>query len=187
MDAPLPVPDHIEHALGQIDPSNGYWRWNDRKGIALQIVCFTNCPEPGAKTLCTIGLSHHELRAPDGSTRQELVLAARDRYVCDELAATLASIGLKALDSHSAFSIGNVFGPAGPLLRNVTVTAILCVPPHEYPSEFAVCSETNPPTHFLRLLPVTEQEALEAKNHGVAEMLSKCQVDGTDLLDLGRA
>jgi hypothetical protein len=187
MDKPKPVPDHIETYLGRIDPTAGYWRWSHSGGDMLQLLCFPECPQTGAKTICTLGLGRHEFCSPKGHTRQELLLAAHDRFICDELAATVASLAMRALEAHVALKFGEVFGPAGPLLPGSTLEAMLCLPPDPYPPSFAVCLETNSPTKFLRLMPISADEASEVRQSGTFNLLRRWKSDGTNLLDLARA
>ena len=182
----MPVPDHIETYLGQMDPSQGYWRWNRSDGPPLQVICFPDKPMLGAKTLCTLGLSKHEFCSEIGHYRQELVIAAWDRFVTVEFAATLAAVGTRVLDAHWAIGIGEVIGPAGPILPGSELEAILCLHPDPFPTGFATCAATDPPTSFSWLVPISAKEASEVNNGEIEQLLLRWKREATDLLDLYR-
>jgi hypothetical protein len=186
MDKPLPVPDHIESYLGVIDTSHGYWRLNRPDGPPLQVIAFPNRPAKGATTLCTLGLSAHELCSSSGHVRQELLISAWDRFAGKELAATLMIFGTQILDTHRAKETGDVIGPAGPIIPESELEAILCLPPDSFPTAFAFCSATEPPTGFLRLVPVSANEASEVSRDGIDHLLSRWRQQGIDLLNLSR-
>jgi hypothetical protein len=182
----LPVPDHIEAHLGRMEPLNGYWRWDRTDGPPLQIIAFPDQPRPGAKTLCTLGLSKHELCSQVGHVRQELLMTAWDRFVTKELAATLAIVGTRILDAHWSFETGEVMGPAGSLLPGSELEAILCLPPDPFPTGLATCAVTEPATHFSWLVPISANEAREVNNCGIEQLLLRWKRNETDVLDLYR-
>jgi hypothetical protein len=181
-----PVIRHVETHLGLIDPAVGYWAWNRADGSCLQLVAFRNQPRAGATSLCSLGLGHHQFCSPRGHVRQELILTCWDRFVSDDLARLVPVAADYALDGHVALSPGRVLGPAGPLITGSGLQALLCLEPFLHHASFAVCTDTQPATELIWLVPISVDEAREAANgHGV--LLSRWEQEGVDLLDWYRA
>src|SRR3954470_18531470 len=114
------VMEHIEAHLGMIDSSAGYWRF-PVGGYWLQVMAFRNQPRRGVTTLCSLGLWNHELPSSGGNVRQELVLTAHEKLAADgRLACVFPSIAEAILANHAAMVEGQVFGPFGPVLADVS-------------------------------------------------------------------
>jgi hypothetical protein len=182
-----PVFAHVEAHLGQIDPSAGYWRF-PLGGYWLQVVAFRNQPRRGAVTLCSLGLWHHELGSHAGQVRQEVVLACEDRLAADgRLACLFPCVGEAILTSRVALAPGQIFGPLGPIIAEVSpLDWLLCLPPRPFPNSFAVCAGTQPPTDFTWLVPISADEAEMVRAGNLAALEDRWEKEGVDLLDWHR-
>lgn len=182
-----PVIGHVEAHLGRIDPGVGYWRF-PLAGNWLQVVAFRNQPRPGAVTLCSLGLWHHELRSPTGHVRQEVLLACDDRLTADgRLACLFPCVGEAVLANGLAPAPGQIFGPLGPVIAEVSpLEWLLCLPPRPFPPSFAVCEGTEPPTRFTWLVPISAQEAGEVRGGNLASLERRWEQEEVDLLDWHR-
>lgn len=182
-----PVFEHVEAHFGTIDPAAGYWRF-PLGGYWLQVVAFRNQPRPGAITLCSLGMWHHELDSPTGPSRQEVVLACEERLAADgRLACLFPCVGEAALASGVALAPGQVFGPLGPIIAEVSpLEWLLCLPPGPFPPSFAVCDGTEPPTHFTWLVPISTGEAEQVRGGNLAGLERHWEEHGVDLLDWHR-
>jgi hypothetical protein len=182
-----PVIEHVETHMGTIDPRAGYWRFPVGRHW-LQVVAFRDQPRPGVTTLCTLGLWHHELAADHGPVRQELMLACENRMVSDgRLACLFPSIAEAVLATHEALPAGRVLGPFGPVMAEVCETEwLLCTEPRPFPPAFAVCAETACPTHFVWLVPISDDEAEQVGHGGFREVELGWEQAGVDPLDWQR-
>jgi hypothetical protein len=182
-----PVIRHIETYLGLVDPKAGHWRWDHADGTLLQAVAFRDRPRKGAMTLCGLGLGHHQFHSPRGPVRQELLVSCWDRFVSARLAGILPIAAQYALDQHAALQPWQVLGPAGPLIPGSALEALLCLQPLLFPESFAVCRDTNPPTEFVWLAPISRQEVADVRSGRGEELLARWERGEVDILDWGRA
>jgi hypothetical protein len=182
-----PVIGHVEAHFGRIDPGAGYWRFPLR-GDWLQVVAFRDQPRPGAITLCSLGLFHHELCSPTGRVRQEVVLACAGRLAAGgRLACLLPCVAEAVLANRVALAPGQVFGPFGPVIAEVSpLEWLLCLSPRPFPRSFAVCEGTEPLTHFTWLVPISAEEAGEVRGSNLAGLERRWEEGGVDLLDWHR-
>src|SRR5262249_53267234 len=130
--------------------------------------------------------SHHALCSPRGRVRQELLLACWDRFVNRRLAGLLPLAANDALERHTALLPGQVLGPGGPLIAGSGLRALLCLDPLVYPETLGLCRDTQPPTQFLWLVPISEPEARAVESAGVRPLLDRWETAGVDLLDWDR-
>ena len=130
-----PVFRHVEAHFGKIDSSVGYWSFPAGRAIWLQVVAFRDQPRPGAITLCSLGLFHHELCSPTGHVRQEFVLACDARLAADgRLASLLPCVGEAVLANRVALVPGQVFGPLGPVIAEISpLEWLMCLPSQGFP------------------------------------------------------
>jgi hypothetical protein len=179
--------EHLEAHFGTIDPAAGYWRF-PVGGYWLQVVTFRDRPRPGAVTLCSLGLGNHELSSPTGPGRQEVVLACEERLAADgRLACLFPCVGEAVLAGRAVLPAGQVFGPLGPVIGEVSpLDWLLCLPPRPFPPSFAVCEGTEPRTHFTWLVPISAGEAEEVRGGNLAELERRWEEVGVDLLDWHR-
>ena len=182
-----PVFRHVEAHFGKIDSSVGYWRF-PLGGYWLQVVAFRDQPRPGAITLCSLGLFHHELCSPTGHVRQEFVLACDARLAADgRLASLLPCVGEAVLANRVALVPGQVFGPLGPVIAEISpLEWLMCLPPRAFPRSFAVCKRTDPPTHFTWLVPISAGEAGDVRDGNLASLEHRWAESGVDLSDWHR-
>ena len=178
---------HIEDHFGTIDPAAGYWRF-PLGGYWLQVVTFRDQPRPGAITLCSLGLWQHELCSPTGHVRQEILLGCKDPFAGDgRLACLFPCVGEAVLTSRVALAPGQVFGPMGPVIAEVSpLEWLLCLPPRPFHPSLAVCEGTEPPTHFTWLAPISAEEAGEVRAGNLASLELRWEKEGVDLLDWQR-
>jgi hypothetical protein len=179
--------EHVEAHFGRIDPNAGYWRF-PLGGYWLQVVAFRDQPRLGAITLCSLGLWHHELCSPAGAVRQEMVLACEDRLAADgRLACLFPCVAETVLASRVALAPGQVFGPLGPVIAEVSpLECLLCLLPRPFPPSFAICEGTEPLTHFTWLVPISAKEAGEVRGGNLASLERRWEKAGVDLLDWHR-
>ncbi len=179
--------EHLEAHFGTIDPGAGYWRF-PLGGYWLQVVTFRDQPRPGAITLCSLGLWQHELCSPTGHVRQEMLLACEERLAADgRLACLFPCVGEAVLTSRVALAPGQVFGPLGPVIAEVSpLEWLLCLPPRPFPPSFAICEGTEPPTHFTWLVPISAEEAGEVRAGNLASLERRWEKEAVDLLDWHR-
>lgn len=183
-----PVIAHVEAHFGGIDPDAGYWRF-PLGGYWLQVVTFRDQPRAGAITLCSLGLWHHELSSPAGPMPQEFVLACDCRLAAagDRLACLLPCVGEAVLAGRVVPAPGQVFGPFGPVVAEVSpLEWLLCLPPRPFPRSFAVLEGTKPPTHFTWLVPISGDEAGVVRGGNLVTLEHHWEKEGVDLLDWHR-
>ena len=182
-----PVIGHVEAHFGMIDPGAGYWCF-PLGGFWLQVAAFRDQPRPGAVTLCSLGLWHHELWSPTCDVRQELVLAYEAGLGAEARLACLFPCVVEAvLANRVALVPGQVFGPLGPVVAEVSpLDWLLCLPPRPYPRSFAVCEGTHPATQFTWLVPISTAEAGEVREGNLASVERRWEQEGANLLDWHR-
>jgi hypothetical protein len=178
---------HIEAHFGRINPGLGYWRF-PLGGYWLQVVAYRDQPRRGAATLCSLGLFHHELCSPTGQVRQEVVLACDARLAADgRLACVVPCVAEAVLANRVALVPGQVFGPMGPVIAEVSpLDWLLCLPPKPFPRSFAVCERTDPRTHFTWLVPISADEAAEIRDSNLTSLEHRWEAGRVDLLDWHR-
>jgi hypothetical protein len=183
-----PVFRHLEAHFGRIDSSVGYWRF-PLGGQWLQVVAYRDQPRPGTITLCSLGLFHHELCSPTGHVRQELVLACETGLAADgRLASLFPCVGEAVLANRMPLVPGQIFGPLGPVIAEVSpLEWLMCLPPRPFPQSFAVCEGTDPVTHFTWLVPISVDEAEEVRDNNLASLEHRWGESGVDLLDWQRS
>lgn len=181
------VIQHVETHLGMIDPDAGYWRF-PIGGYWLQVVAFRNQPRRGVTTLCSLGLWHHELSSPVGNVRQELVMIADEKLVADgRLACVFPSVAEAILSNHAAIVEGQVFGPFGPVIADVSpLKWLLCLAPKPFAPSFAVCETTDPPTQFVWLAPISRGEVDEVVQGRLSDLVRRWEEGSVNLMDWGR-
>jgi len=182
-----PVIQHIESLLGRIDPEVGCWHWTFRDGSTLAGAAFRDHPHAGATTVCSVGLGRHTLCSTRGHIHQEVLLACWHRYLSERLTKLVALVAEDVLASHIALSPGRVLGPAGPLIPNSGLEALLCLEPRLHGAALGVCGNTQPVTEFVWLVPITPAEAQEVSASGYEELFARWEWENVDLLDWHRA
>jgi len=187
MDDTPPMIQHVESHLGLIDPKAGVWGWDHADGTLLQVAAFRDRPRKGATALCSLGLSHHQLCSPRGHVRQELFVSCLDRFVSRRLAGILPVAAQYALEQHTALRAWQVLGPAGTLLPDSVLEALLCLEPLLFPESFAICQDTNPRTEFVWLVPISRWEVAEVQAGRGEQLLTRWERGETDILDWDRA
>jgi hypothetical protein len=98
----------------------------------------------------------------------------------------LATVALDSATTGRAIARGEVEGPAGPLFDGSRLEALYASLPAYFPDAFAVCEQSEPPTHFLWMIPITRTEAAFVKSHGWSRFEDLLVKFDPDLLDLNR-
>lgn len=176
---------HLENALGEVSGS-----WNQRADgsrLTFRIFRFRRNPHSDVSTYSTFGLSRRSLRQHDGSSvREELLLSAGDGDPTpDDLAATLAFVADRVAESLNAVAHGEIISlpPDTPLGE---MDALIALPPMPFPDSFYVIRDTDPPTAFMLLLPITNAEAQFARAQGWEALENLIIEHDPDIYDLHR-
>jgi hypothetical protein len=179
---------HIDMHLGATPSSVAI-----EETLDVQAARFDNVPSTELVTSITIGVSGHVLRQAMTKTtiRQELMTCVDQRYADLPWHEVLFSAAKIVLARHTAFLLGEVVGPAGPLFPEApwcTATALLCAPPAFFDSVFSEIELDNgTPMVFVELIPITTAEAKWVKDHGWSMFFEKVNGGEVDIMDLTRA
>lgn len=184
------TPPLIKHCEKHLGPIVGGWS-RDAAGMRMpfQVALFERSPLPGARVLCTLGLSNVPLRVGDGTRvlRQELVAMFRQTDGPRNLPGILQQLGTEALERGAAFALGDVIGPRGPLHAGATVSAFYTALPVYLPNSFHVCRSTPAPVVFAWMVPISAAEAEFARMRGRDAFESALELANPELLDTSRA
>src|SRR5712691_8664472 len=176
---------HIEEYCGT-SPSKVIFE----ETLGVRVFSFVDTPTSGLDTSVTIGLSGHLLdQGGGGSIRQELVSSVDQKYNELPWHQVLLSAGKILLSQHTAFLLGQVLGPAGPIFPEAPwckATALLCSPPAFFDSDFDEFEFDGIATVFVELTPITTAEAEWIKRHGWSKFFERVNNGEIDILDLSR-
>jgi hypothetical protein len=160
------------------------------EGLGIRVATFEDTPTPGLVTSITIGLSGHVFDQRSGKKlRQELMTCVDRRYQDLPWGEVLLSAGKIALSRHTAFMLGEVIGPAGPLFPEAPwckATALLCSLPAFFDPEFAEIDLGDSPMVFVELIPITSAEAEWVQHHGWSAFFDRVNRGEIDILNLSR-
>jgi hypothetical protein len=174
--------DHLESFLGQIDKG-----WKDRSSRAnLSVACFKDMPFDGATTFCTLGLSEFVLPMGEREIRQELVFSAYEPFDSNSIASFLSTFAETIHDDNRALLRGDVIGPSSPIIFGTVLNAAYIAVPMVYDHDFAVYSESDPPTVFAWVVPIHETEADFVRRQGWKNFETVLEDQDPDLWDLHR-
>lgn len=177
---------HVEAILGRA--ASGSVITDGAHDEKYFVTHFAGTPATGATTFMTLGLSEHALSQPEGTVRQELVLAHYDRFEAMDSAKLLASVASDCLGEHAALLRGELLGPSGPLGSGTKMETLYCSAPTYFPEELAVFEEAGyEPTVFVWLIPVWESEASYVRTYGHERFEELLVAHDPDLLDLARS
>lgn len=178
--------EHLESTLG---PIRGGFA-NDADGVRLpfQIAQFDGGPIADMVTLVSLGFSEHRLRHAHSRIRQELLLAARPRFMPGNLPGIVQQVALKAIESDAAIGVAEVLERRGEIVAGTSMTALYALPPVYFSDDFHVHQSSSGEQVFIVwLVPITAAEASFVREQGheaFEDMLEKLD---PDLLDLSRA
>jgi antitoxin YqcF len=177
------LPEHIATFLGKLEDS-----WHLETGSHdLQVVKASNQPAPGVTAYATLGMSHAVLRMPGGRTvRQELVLAAYERFPPASVASFLLTFGASILSLGEALLRGDMIGPQNALIPGVAANSIYCTAPVPFDERLATYDGSEPLTVFVWALPVTGDEAEFVMRNGWSKFEELLESREPDLWDLNR-
>jgi len=179
------VRKHIQRTLGPV-----LKEWEERAdGSPLPFAIAQLDEQPASDATCfiTMGLSDTELRFPSGNkTRQELVFACHRAHAGENVQGLLAAVALERTKSGSAFSRGDVEGPAGFLFPSTNLQALYASLPAYFPDAFAKDTHTSPSAHFMWMIPITAGEASFISREGWSAFEDQLVKQDPDLLDLNR-
>ena len=176
---------HLETYLGEI--AGGWSR--DAAGVPMrfQVVRFDDRPDQGLVTYSTLGLSHHVIHLPTKAVRQELVMTVRRRFEGAHIVSLLATVGGWMLERHQALLRGEVLRNGGGIPEGGALASLYAAAPGMLPDAFATMSTTDPPTVFVWLIPVSDEEAGLVATHGWPWFEERLLEQQPDLFDLQRA
>ena len=163
----IPLFDHYERHLGGV---RLHWKLRDSPDYDLEIFCFDAPRTNDGHTLCTFGLSDHQLYSPDGERRSRLehVVFLRDAGKREQVAALLLAIASHALGKHHSPGIHHVLPGEGPVLHEGNPDFehfYLCRPLAGEP-EFALFGATVPPIALVQLIPISSAEKVFIETWG---------------------
>lgn len=173
--------DHLERHLGLM--AGGWSAEQLDVGHHIQIARFESAPSSGATTLCTLGMSGHELRTPSGRVLRLEVLFAW--YVRDEIQnvpALLSQLAAEILDRHEPYLRGEVVGPRGQMFKDTHMTAIYFASPVIFPDGLASWDGVG----FSWAVPITTTEAAFIRTVGWDRFEELAEERDVDFLDLTR-
>lgn len=181
-----PLIQHCEDHLGSI--VSGWSTDSSGARPPFQVALFEKSPLPGVRVLCTLGLSHVPLRVGQGTRRlrQELVAMFRETEGPRNLPGILQQLGIEALGRDAAYALGDVIGPRGALRIGATVSALYTALPVYLPESFHVCRSTPEPVVFAWMVPITDAEAVFARDRGRDACEDALESVDPDVLDTTR-
>jgi hypothetical protein len=182
-----PFLDHIEEHLGPIH-GGGLVHEGAEGGAKVHAVRFGDCPEPGASTIMTLGLTHHVSHQAEGpDVRVEFLIACRDGMV-DGLnpASVLADVCDAWARTHHAPARGTVIGPKGRFHKEWEMEALYCSAPTYFHEGLLAFSGFLEPFLPIWLVPITRGEAHYIRERGWPAFESRLAEADADLLDLRR-
>jgi hypothetical protein len=172
--------DHIESQLGA--PTEVFVV--DGPGAGFRILELGGVPHADAVTYVTEGISAKPLRQPSGpSVRQEFVLAVRRSQASDEARRPLGTVGDHVFSSGQAVVRGEVIDGQAPLVPGSRLSAVCCLAPAILPKDSWLYEDTDPPTMYVWLVPLSPAEAAFARDLGPDEF-EGVLVDAQDMVDL---
>lgn len=158
------VLSHLERELGAVA---GAWKeLVNGESLPFRILRFADQPCSDVSTCATFGLSREPLCQHDGSfLREEFMISASDDTSSDEVAAVLALIGERSLQSGSAIARGDVVRLPAELSLGRS-RALFALPPTAFDDSLYMIRSAEPPVAFMWLLPITTREADFAESNG---------------------
>jgi hypothetical protein len=174
---------HVESILGRIDAG-----WSDEESESgIVVVRARDQPDKGASTYVTLGLSRHVLAMGAGhEVRQELVFAADHRVEGGHIAAFLQSFAEFVVGEHRALLRGEVIGPSEPVLPGTRLNAVYAAMPVLHDERLRILEGTQPPTVFVWVVPLHEEEAGFVREHGWEAFEDRLEAAEVELCDLDR-
>ena len=117
-----------------------------------------------------------------------VVLIADENLAADgRLACVFPSVAEAVLANHTALVEGQVFGPFGPVITDISpLEWLLCLAPRPFAPSFAVCNGTDPPTQFVWLVPISSGEAAEVGQGNLSGLVRRWVEGKVDLMDWRR-
>jgi len=132
-------------------------------------------------------MSRHALALPhEREVRQELLVATRDVYIDDDLSKLLLHLAEGIINEHKALLRGNVIPLGHAICKGSKLTNLSVSVPVVFPEQLATCADTEPPTIFAWLIPITAEEAALIDRAGWASFEELLEQKDPDLFDLLR-
>jgi hypothetical protein len=175
--------DHLENHFGEICRG---WKDTDAKNH-IRVVSFQNQPFEDIVTYATIGLSNVVLAMPSGKgIRQELIFTAYRSFQGAQIASFLSTLGESISQSRKALARGDVIGPSAPIILGSPLNSIFSAIPMIFQESLAVFHEDVPPTVFVWVIPVHEEEANYIRGAGWEAFEDRLEQNNPELWDLHR-
>ena len=179
----MTIAEHLESHLGAIAEG-----WGSPAGESgVQVVRFRDQPDAGVSTYATLGLSDHILEMTgERRVRQELLVAAHDRFPSGKVASFILTLAESLLTDHRALLRGDVIGPAEPIIPGSTARAVYATLPVVYEDSLASYEDITPPGVVVWLLPLLGTEVNYIRTHGWSAFEDRLEATDPDLFDLER-
>jgi hypothetical protein len=158
----------------------------EEAGREFKIARFSGQPVEAAETFATLGVSSVPLAlGDDRRLRQELLFSCYRRDLPLGPQDIVHVVASDLLGDGQALLHGQVLGPAGPLFDGSPLEALYCGQP-VYFDHLIHELDTDPPTIFVWLIPITRSEAVFVAERGWKRFEDVLVHSDPDLLDVQR-
>ncbi len=172
--------DHITSELAR--PSELYVV--DGPSAPFRILQIEGVPQNDALVYVTEGVGTRLLEQPSGRlVRQELVLIVHQACASDDARRPIGTLADSVLGSGRALVRGEVVNGTGPMVDGSSLSAFCCLAPAPLPQSFWLFSDSDPPTMFIWLVPLTRLEAEFARRVGPDDFEGQL-VEAQNMVDL---
>lgn len=179
----MSIIQHLETHLGEIDKG-----WNDTNSEhTIKVVKFENQPFENVITYSTLGLSNFVLpMIEDRTSRQEFVFSAYKQFNNEYIASFLLTFAEHILSKNKALLRGEVIGPNAPIIWGTLLNSVYSAIPIVFENSFAVYDGTIPPTVFVWIIPLHEEEANYVRANGWVKFENLLETVDPDIWNLNR-
>jgi hypothetical protein len=118
--------------------------------------------------------------------RQELVVAADDRFESTHIASFLETFSEFIVKEHRALLRGEVIGPSEPVIPGVRLNAVYTAIPVLHDERLRTFDGTKPATVFVWIVPIHEEEATFVRERGWEAFEERLEAADPDLCDVDR-
>lgn len=124
---------------------------------------------------------------PDGRyIRQELVFTAYRNFQSEQIASFLSTFAEYLVSANKALLHGDFIGPETPIIFGTVLNSIYSTVPMIFEEDFAVFHDSSPPTVFVWIIPIHEEEANYIRFNGWDKFEDLLEREDPELWDLTR-